>query len=100
MQHTLLRALQERAVRRVGATREEPVDLRVIAATSHDVGQLLAEKRLREDLYYRLAELRVTLPPLRERLPDLQAIADELLTALGCEKPLTTAALSKLKRHP
>jgi two-component system response regulator PilR (NtrC family) len=99
VQYALLRALQERAVRPVGGRREEPVDVRVMAATSRDVRQLIAEQKLREDLYFRLAELTVTVPPLRERLVDLPQIAESLLDGLGCEKPLTKSALAKLKRH-
>src|SRR5262249_46078092 len=79
MQSKLLRALQERSVQRVGATRETAVDVRVLAATNQDLGAMVAQKEFREDLYYRLHVVRVHLPPLRERIEDIDDIAPHVL---------------------
>jgi transcriptional regulator with PAS, ATPase and Fis domain len=79
IQVKLLRALETRAVRRLGGKKEIPVDIRVLAATNRDVQKAVAEGDLREDLYYRLAVVDISLPPLRERAQDMQLLADEFL---------------------
>ncbi len=79
LQVKLLRALQERRVRAVGATAEEPVDVRVIAATNQDLEASVKEGRFREDLYYRLNVIRVEVPALRERREDVPLIARHFL---------------------
>jgi DNA-binding NtrC family response regulator len=79
IQVKLLRALESRAVRRLGGKREIPVDIRVIAATNRDVQKAVTEGDLREDLYYRLAVVDISLPPLRERANDIQLLANEFL---------------------
>jgi len=79
LQAKLLRFLQEKKIERVGGRTEIPVDARVISATHKDVEQLIAEKLFREDLYYRLAEMVVTIPPLRDRDADVQILAKHLL---------------------
>jgi two-component system response regulator HydG len=79
IQVKLLRALETRAVRRLGGKKEIPVDIRVVAATNRDVQKAVAEGDLREDLYYRLAVVDISLPPLRERANDIQLLADEFL---------------------
>jgi len=75
LQAKLLRALQERRFRRLGATREISVSLRVVAAAGRDPAGLIAEERFREDLYYRLNVGRIELPPLRERGDDVRLLA-------------------------
>ncbi|MFN2567011.1 MAG: sigma-54-dependent transcriptional regulator [Gemmatimonadaceae bacterium] len=79
IQVKLLRALETRAVRRLGGKREIPVDIRVVAATNRDVQKAVTEGDLREDLYYRLAVVDISLPPLRERADDMQLLANEFL---------------------
>jgi DNA-binding NtrC family response regulator len=79
MQARLLRALEESKVRRLGGTSEIAVDVRVLAATNRPVQQAIEQKALREDLYYRLNVFNIHLPPLRDRLDDLPAMADAIL---------------------
>ncbi|HXI01716.1 MAG TPA: sigma-54 dependent transcriptional regulator [Candidatus Saccharimonadales bacterium] len=75
MQIKLLRALQEKVIRRVGGTDEIGVDVRVVAATNQDLETLVREKRFREDLYYRINVIPIKLPPLRERREDIPHLA-------------------------
>jgi len=79
MQVKLLRVLQNRTIERLGGTRTVPVNVRVIAGTKRDLKQLVAEGKFREDLFYRLNVLPVTLPPLRERPEDIPVLTDHFL---------------------
>ena len=82
MQVKLLRAIQERAIRPVGANVETAVDVRVICATHCDLTAEVARGRFREDLYYRLNVIEVHVPPLRERTADIPALTDRILEGL------------------
>lgn len=100
VQLALLRVLETRMIRPMGADRERAVDVRVIAATSRDLVQLVSEGKFREDLYHRIAETTLVLPPLRERPLDLEHIASLLLTSLKCPLNLTADALVLLQQQP
>lgn len=75
----LLRVLQERRIKRIGATRDTAIDVRVIAATNEDLTKAVKEGRFREDLYHRLNEFKIQLAPLRERKDDIMIFADYFL---------------------
>src|ERR1700674_3438839 len=79
MQVKLLRVLQNRTIERLGGTRTVPVNVRVVAGTKRDLKHLVADGKFREDLYYRLNVLPVTLPPLRERAEDIPVLMDHFL---------------------
>ncbi len=83
MQVKLLRAIQERRVRKIGATNEEPVDVRIISATHKDLAKCVELGVFRQDLFYRLNVIELALPPLRERLDDLPVLTGALLTRLA-----------------
>jgi two-component system, NtrC family, response regulator PilR len=85
LQVKLLRVLQERKVRGVGATAEMPVDVRVLAATNRNVEQDIKDGKFRQDLYYRLNVIRIELPPLRDRREDISEIAEALLRRCAAE---------------
>ena len=100
MQVKLLRAIQERRVRKIGATAEEPVDVRLISATHQDLAACVEQNRFRQDLYYRLNVIELRVPPLRERRDDIGLLAEAILKRLTIppEKPavLSAAALHAL----
>ncbi|HZX27041.1 MAG TPA: sigma-54 dependent transcriptional regulator, partial [Telluria sp.] len=83
MQVKLLRAIQERRVRKIGATTEEPVDVRIISATHKNLAQLVESGAFRQDLFYRLNVIELALPPLRARLDDLEDLVHGILARLS-----------------
>jgi len=102
MQVKLLRAIQERRVRKVGATQEEPVDVRIISATHQDLHACVGKGTFRQDLYYRLNVIELNLPPLRERLDDIELLSNAILTRLagpGQKAALTPGALDALRGY-
>ena len=102
LQPTLLRVLDKRAVRRVGANTYDQVDVRVIAATNRNLREEVAKKAFREDLYYRLAVIRIGLPALRERGLDIPYLARHfvrLYSPPGGELTISDEAMSTLQRH-
>ena len=85
MQVKLLRAIQEKSVRPVGANTEVPVDVRILSATHKNLSQLVTEGRFRQDLYYRINVIELRVPPLRERTGDLPGLSDAILDRLAGE---------------
>jgi two-component system response regulator PilR (NtrC family) len=83
MQVKLLRAIQEKSVRAVGAATEEPVDVRILSATHKDLAELVEDGRFRHDLYYRINVIELRVPPLRERRQDLPELAASVLARLA-----------------
>ncbi len=105
MQVKLLRAIQERAIRPLGAARELALDIRLISATHRDIGQMVAEGQFREDLYYRINVVPLQIPPLRERVEDLPELGAALLARMARAqgRPAVTLradALAWLQRYP
>lgn len=104
LQPKLLRVLQEGEIRKVGATKSQPIDTRMIAASGVDLSDAIAVNRFRSDLFYRLAVVEITLPPLRERPEDISVLAEYFLkniaTREGCPIPeLDNISRKKLLRH-
>jgi hypothetical protein len=99
VQVALLRALETRRVRPVGSDTDRAVDVRVLAATSRDLQALMGSGGFRRDLYYRLAELTVEVPPLRERREDVPALAALMLRDLGEGPTLSSQAEAALTAH-
>ena len=83
MQSKLLRAIQERSVRQIGAVAEQPVNVRIVSATHKDLALEVQEGRFRQDLYYRLNVIQLRIPPLRERLDDLPLICAAVLARIA-----------------
>ncbi len=104
-QAKLLRALQERAVRPLGGTKEVAVDIRVLSATNHNLMREIQAKRFREDLFYRLNVFPIHLPPLRERTGDVPLLAkfilNNVLKVMGVPaKTFSDGSLEAMERHP
>jgi two-component system response regulator PilR (NtrC family) len=104
MQVKLLRVVQEKSVRAVGAPREEPIDVRILSATHKSLAELVAEGRFREDLFYRINVIDMRVPPLRERSEDIPDLAEVILRRLsrrmGTEAPkLDRSALDTLRSY-
>jgi DNA-binding NtrC family response regulator len=100
LQPRLLRALENRSVRRVGGTNERPIDVRILAATNRDIGASVGDRQFRQDLYFRLVAAVVRLPPLRDRLEDLPILVRQVLIDLRRSKiKLAPESLSRLRAH-
>ena len=105
LQAKLLRFLQERTIERLGGRQEIPVDVRIVCATHQDLKALSKENRFREDLYYRLAEIVVNIPPLRERVGDPALLAHAFVRRFAQEQnrsamSLTEEAVRAVELHP
>ena len=106
LQAKILRFLQERVIERVGGRAEIPVDVRVICATHRELPALIAGGGFREDLYYRISEITLAVPPLREREGDVLVLARALLSRYRVElkrgevQGFDTEALAALEQHP
>ncbi len=104
LQAKLLRVLQEKTIERLGGTKSNKVDTRVIAASNTDLKELITQKKFREDLYYRLSVFPITIPPLRERRDDIQALADYFIIRYCREmnkkpKSLASEALGLMEKY-
>jgi two-component system response regulator PilR (NtrC family) len=105
MQAKLLRAIQERCIRPIGATQEETVDVRIVSATHKDLPAEVAAGRFRQDLFYRLNVIDIHIPPLRDRCEDLPALCESLMLRIAAESGQTPptmgpAALAQLSQLP
>ncbi|AJP48790.1 Fis family transcriptional regulator [Rugosibacter aromaticivorans] len=99
LQSKLLRFLQERVIERVGGRQEIPIDVRVVCATHQDLKTLIREGRFREDLYYRLAEIVIMIPPLRDRIGDAALLAHALVRRFASEQNRSSLSLSEEAVH-
>jgi len=102
MQVKLLRTIQEKKVRKVGATQEDPVDVRIISATHKKLAALVESGDFRQDLFYRLHVIELAMPSLREMREDIPLIANAILTKLsrGVVAQLEPEAVAALERYP
>ena len=106
MQVKLLRAIQEKRIRKVGAVTEEPVDVRIVSATHQNLAQCVASGRFRQDLFYRLNVIELRMPALRERSEDVGVLADAILQRLAAragidgQPQLSSMALRYLQSYP
>lgn len=100
LQPKLLRVLERREVTRIGSHRSTNLNVRIVAATHRDLAEMVREGTFREDLFYRLAEIPIPIPPLRERLDDIELIVDSILHEEGqAQRSLAHEGLEYLKRR-
>jgi DNA-binding NtrC family response regulator len=99
MQVKLLRVIQNRTIERLGGTRAIPINVRILAGTKRDLRQLVADGKFREDLYYRLNVLPLTLPPLRERREDIPDLMDAFLGRFFARKGESVPEVSDAVRQ-
>lgn len=95
LQTKLLRALEQREFYRVGSSRASPLKARILSSTNRDLSRMIADKSFREDLYYRLNVIEISVPPLRERREDIPRLADYFLTQLSNDLSRIKLTLSK-----
>lgn len=105
LQAKLLRFLQERVIERVGGRKEIPVDVRIVCATHQNLKKLIEESRFREDLYYRLSEIVITIPPLRDRVGDAALLAHHFKNKFCAQEKRASLsfsqdALAAIESHP
>jgi DNA-binding NtrC family response regulator len=105
VQSKLLRALETREIERVGGRRSIPVDFRLISATNEDLEARVASGTFREDLFYRINAIPLRIPPLRERIEDIQPLSDHFIAKFGVRhgrpgRRLAPAVLDRLREHP
>ena len=105
LQAKILRFLQERVIERIGGRQEIPVDVRIVCATHQSLKDLIVEGKFREDLYYRLAEIVVEVPPLRTRKPDTALLAHSFVRRFAVEQrrgvmTLLPDAIDAIEAHP
>ncbi|HEY3173097.1 MAG TPA: sigma-54 dependent transcriptional regulator [Thermoanaerobaculia bacterium] len=105
MQVKLLRAIQERVIRKVGGNEEVTIDVRIIAATNKDLQELVADGKFREDLFYRINVIPIGLPPLRARLEDIAPLTQYFIAKVCAdqkipEKKISTEAMRLLEAYP
>lgn len=106
MQVKLLRAIQEKQIRPVGAQKEISVDVRILSATHRDLAELVKKNKFRQDLFYRLNVIELTVPPLRERIEDIPLLVDKILSRFNSNESITKekltlsdSAMNLLKRY-
>jgi two-component system response regulator PilR (NtrC family) len=106
MQVKLLRAIQERQIRPIGASKEVPVDVRILSATHHDLAELVKQNKFRQDLFYRINVIELHVPPLREHPEDIPILVDTILSRLSTYSRysqtnpcLTEEAMDVLKQY-
>ncbi|WP_350302470.1 sigma-54 interaction domain-containing protein [Peribacillus frigoritolerans] len=99
LQVKLLRALQEREIQRIGGTKPKKIDVRIIAATNRNLSEMVKSGEFREDLFYRLNVIPITIPPLRERREDILALTDLFLTKANEQYKFSKEIDSRLKEY-
>ena len=104
LQVKILRALETREIMRIGSTKPVAVDVRILAATNRDLEQMVANRRFRSDLYYRLNVIRIAIPPLRERIEDIVPLSVYYMNYFNKRyhqrKKLTREVISELEKYP